>query len=116
MRRGEVWVGNLNPPRGRDAGKIQPVLILHANELILAGSELITVLPLTSQVRPALKLLRLTIPARGLLRETCQIMIDQPRTLDRSRIGEGPLTILSDAEMAAVESGLSVVLGIYPRA
>lgn len=27
MRRGEVWVANLSPPRGREIVKIRPVLI-----------------------------------------------------------------------------------------
>ena len=116
MRRGEVWVGNFNPPRGRDIGKIRPVLILHADELIQADAQLLVIVPLTTQMRPSLKLLRVTIPARDRLQEDCQVAIDQSRVLDRSRIGEGPLTRLTAAEMAAVESGLAVVLGIYPRA
>ena len=115
MRRGEVWVANLNPPRGRETGKIRPVLVIHADELLLPGAELVVVLPLTTQIRPLLKLLRVAIPARDRLREACQVMVDQPRTLDRERIGEGPLTTLTATEMAAVESGLSVVLGMYPR-
>ena len=115
MRRGEIWVANLNPPRGREAGKIRPVLVMQADELLQAGADLLVVLPLTTQVRPALKLLRITLPARERLREPCQVMVDQPRSLDRKRIGEGPLTRLTAAEMAAVESGLSVVLGMYPR-
>ena len=96
-------------------GKIRPVLILHADELIQADAELLVVLPLTTQIRSSLKLLRVTIPARDRLQEDCQVAIDQPRALDRGRIGDGPLTRLTTAEMAAVESGLSVVLGLYPR-
>jgi mRNA interferase MazF len=39
-------------------------------------------------------------------------LIDQPRTLDRSRIGDGPLTRLTEREMAAVETTLKAVLGL----
>jgi mRNA interferase MazF len=39
-------------------------------------------------------------------------MVDQVRTLDRRRIGEGPLTQLTDLEMAAVERALAGVLGL----
>jgi len=115
VQRGEIWVANLNPPRGREVGKVRPVLIMQADELLQAGAELVVVLPLTTQVRPALKLLRIALPARDRLRQPCQVMVDQPRSLDRQRIGDGPLTRLSAAEMAAVESGLTVVLGMYPR-
>jgi mRNA interferase MazF len=86
MRRGEVWTANLNPGRGREIGKIRPVLIIQADELI---------------------------EARDRLREACQVVVDQPRALDRERVGDGPLTILTRTELAAVERGLRVVLGMY---
>ena len=31
MKRGEIWVANLNPNRGAEVGKIRPVLILQNN-------------------------------------------------------------------------------------
>ena len=37
MRRGEVWLGNLNPNRGQEIGKIRPVVILQADFLLAAG-------------------------------------------------------------------------------
>ena len=113
MKRGEIWVANLNPTRGREVGKIRPVLIIHANELINIGSPMLVVLPLTTQIRPESKLWRVTITARGHLKQTCQIIVDQPRSLDRSRLGEGPLTTLTKTELESVEHGLKVALGIY---
>jgi mRNA interferase MazF len=113
MKRGEVWVANLNPPRGREVGKIRPVLIMQANELIAIGTPMIVVLPLTTQVRPEFKLWRVTVSARDRLKETCQVILDQPRALDRARLGEGPLTTLTKGEMESVEHGLLVALGMY---
>jgi len=112
MRRGEVWVGNLNPNRGAEAGKIRPVLIVQADFLTRQEVPTIVVLPLTTQVRPALEPLHVTIGARDRLRETCQVMPEQPRTLDRARLVDGPLTTLSAAEMARVERTLMAVLGL----
>jgi hypothetical protein len=34
MRRGEIWLGDLNPNRSAEVGKIQPVLIVQADFLI----------------------------------------------------------------------------------
>lgn len=113
MKRGEVWVANLSPPRGREVGKIRPVLVVQGNELIDAGAPMIIVLPLTSQVRPEFKLWRVTIPARDRLQQTCQVVIDQPRALDRTRFGEGPLTTLTQDEIDIVERGLRVALGMH---
>jgi mRNA interferase MazF len=113
MRRGEIWTANLNPSRGREIGKIRPVLIVQADELIDAGTPMVIVLPLTTKVYPGFKLWRITIPARDRLKEPCQVVVDQPRALDRTRLGDGPLTILTRTELAAVEQGLRVVLGMY---
>lgn len=113
MRRGEIWTANLNPSRGREIGKLRPVLIIQADELIDAGVPMLVVLPLTTQVYPAFKVWRIGVPARDRLKEACQIVVDQPRALDRTRIGDGPLTALTRVELAAVERSLRVVLGMY---
>ena len=49
MKRGEVWVANLNPSRGREVGKVRPVLVIQGDALVEAGSPTIAVLPLTTQ-------------------------------------------------------------------
>ena len=113
MRRGEVWVANLNPPRGREIGKIRPVLVLQADELTAIDTPMVVVLPLTTRTYPGFKRWRIAIPARDRLMKDCQVIIDQPRALDRSRFGEGPLTTLTPKEMGAVENSLKVVLGLY---
>jgi mRNA interferase MazF len=112
MKRGEVWVANLNPVRGAEVGKIRPVLVLQADELTEAGSDTIVILPLTTQVWPGLKYYRVTVPARGRLLKDCQVIIEKPRALDRRRFGEGPLASLTSDEMAAVERSLLVALGM----
>jgi mRNA interferase MazF len=113
VRRGEVWTANLNPSRGRVIGKIRPVLIVQADELINAGMPMVVVLPLTTQLNPEFRLWRIGIAARDRLNEDCQVVIDQPRALDRARLGDGPLTMLTRTELAAVERSLRVVLGMY---
>jgi mRNA interferase MazF len=112
MKRGEIWVGNLNPNRGAEVGKIRPVLIMQADFLIDQGEPTIIVLPLTTRVRASKQPLHVTIPARDRLLQTCQVMPEQPRTLDRNRLGDGPLTRVTSEEMKAVEKSLMAVLGM----
>jgi mRNA interferase MazF len=112
MKRGEIWVGNLNPPRGREIGKARPVLIIQADELTQMNTPMVIILPLTTQVYPGFKRWRITLPARERLLKTCQVITDQPRALDRARIGEGPLAALTAEEMAAVEKSLRAVMGM----
>ncbi len=113
MRRGEIWVANLNPSRGQEVSKIRPVLIMQDDELTAAGTPMIVILPLTTRIYTTFSKWRISIPARDRLLKDCQIIVDQPRALDRTRIGEGPLTRLTDNEMAAVERSLSVVFGLW---
>lgn len=112
MKRGEVWVANLNPPRGREIGKIRPVLIVQADELGPTVTPLVVVLPLTTQVYPVFKRWRVAVSARERLLKPCQVVTDQPRALDRRRFGEGPLAALTSEEMKAVEVSLKAVMGM----
>ena len=115
MRRGEVWLANLNPNRGAEVGKVRPVLIVQADFLIAQGDPTVVVLPLTTQARASKEPLHVTIRARDELAQVCQVMPEQPRTLDRRRLIEGPLTRLSEDEMRGVERSLVAVLGLLGR-
>ena len=113
VRLGQIWTANLNPNRGREFGKIRPVLIVQADWLSAAQSRTVVVLPLTSHVRRDAEPFRVTVSARGGLHAESQVVVDQPRTLDRRRLGEGPLTELSVDEMARVEASLLAGLGVF---
>ncbi len=113
MRRGEIWVANLNPPRGNEIGKIRPVLVMQTDLLSAEITPMVVVLPLTTRVYPAFSRWRVTLPPRGRLLKPCQVVTDQPRALDRARFGDGPLAELAAEEMAAVERALLGVLGRY---
>lgn len=113
IRRGEIWTANLNPPRGQEIGKIRPVLVFQDNALTAIGTPMVIILPLTTQIYPAFKQWRITVTARHRLLKDCQIVVDQPRTLDRARLGEGPLATLSEEEMISVERAFLGVCGMF---
>lgn len=114
MRRGEVWVGNLNPARGGEVGKVRPVVILQADELLEVDTPLVVVLPLSSRADGpgASGFLHVPIPARDRLLMPSLVLVEQPRTLDRRRVVDGPLTTLTPSELRAVERILRRVLGM----
>ena len=97
LRRGEVWVARLNPNQGGEVGKVRPVVVIQADPLTAAGLATVLVVPLTTQRRWGAEALRVPI---------------QPRAIDRSRLGEGPLTRLDDVEIAALEQALRGVMGL----
>jgi mRNA interferase MazF len=112
IRRGEIWVANLNSPRGQEIGKIRPVLVFQDDALTAIETPMIIILPLTTQIYPTFKQWRVTVTARHRLLKDCQVIVDQPRTLDRSRFGEGPLATLSEAEIETVERAFLGVCGM----
>jgi mRNA interferase MazF len=112
VRRGEVWVGNLNPARGKETGKVRPVLVIQANVYTDAGARTVVTLPLSSRSFDG-NPLHVPLPARERLLQDSVILAEQPRTLDRDRFGAAPLARLRPDEMEAVEKALLAVLGIY---
>lgn len=112
IRRGQIWTANLNPSRGHEVGKIRPVLVIQGDWLSAAQDRTIIVLPLTSDVQASREPLRVTVRARDALRKDSQVVVDQPRTLDRRRLGPEPLTELTATEMAQVDQSLCAVMGV----
>jgi mRNA interferase MazF len=112
VRRGEIWTANLNPNKGSETGKIRPVLILQEDALTMAGLPTILIVPMTTQYRPGTAALRVAVPARDRLRANCYAMVEQVRAVDRGRIGEGPLAVLTPDEIASVERSLRAALGM----
>lgn len=113
MKRGEIWLGRLNPARGAEVGKTRPVLIVQSDALTASGTRTVVVLPLTTHVAADREPGNVTIAARDDLHTVSQVMTDSPRSLDRERLLKGPLTRVSPTEMRAVEHGLLAALGMY---
>ncbi|MEO8631181.1 MAG: type II toxin-antitoxin system PemK/MazF family toxin [Betaproteobacteria bacterium] len=112
MRRGEIWVANLNPINGNEAGKIRPVVIVQEDRLTADCLPTVVVIPLITQLRKGLEPLRIAVRARERLAKDCHVMTEQMRTLDRSRLRDGPLTRLTGDEMAALQHSLLAILGM----
>lgn len=112
IRRGEVWVARLNPNQGAEVGKVRPVVVIQADLLTDAGIPTVLVVPLTTQMRRGAELLRVLIPARERLVRDSYAMAEQPRALDRTRLGEGPLTRLTAEELLKLERALRAVMAL----
>lgn len=112
MNRGEVWVAQLEPRRGAEVGKSRPVIVLQEDRLTAAGMPTVLVVPLTTKLWPRFEPIRVRIGARRGLREDCHAMVEHVRSIDRSRLRQGPLTTVTRDEMQSVERSLRVVLGL----
>jgi mRNA interferase MazF len=111
-KRGEVWLANLNPRRGTEAGKARPVVIVQAQALLDAEHPSTLVVPLTTQLTESAEPLRVRVKASGGLRKDSDALIDQVRAIDNMRLVQGPLHRLSPAQLVAVSNALLDVLDL----
>ncbi len=83
----EVWIADLNPQIGTEAGKSRPVLIVQTNLLNKISHPSTIVCPITTNIQDDSDILRVHLK-KGManLHENCDIMIDQIRAIDNKRL------------------------------
>lgn len=110
MRRGEVWIADLNPRKGTEPGKTRPVLIIQSQNLNDAEHPSTIVLPLTTNLIDDADPLRVRIRSEKL--RASDILIDQIRAIDNRRLVKGPVARLGSSTMAKIEAALREVLDL----
>ena len=87
LNRGDIVIVNLYPKKGDEVGKIRPAVIISGND---ENSILDTVilLPLSTDLIDDIFPYRLRIEKRDNLKEDSDILINQIRTLSKTRIKE----------------------------
>lgn len=85
ISRGTLYLADLNPTFGTEAGKTRPVLVIQSDLLNETGHPSTWVLPCTTRLAGQ-NLLRVPLP-KGMAgnREDCEIMIDQSRAINNRR-------------------------------
>ncbi len=84
VRRGTLYLADLNPSLGTEAGR-RPVLVIQNDLLNETGHPSTWILPCTTRLAGQ-NMLRVPLP-KGMAgnREACEIMIDQSRAIDNRR-------------------------------
>lgn len=98
MLNGEIWLSNLNSGRGKEPGKVRPVLIVQGQALLDAKHPSTLIVPMNTQLTEDAEPLRLRVVAHGRLEADSDLLIDQLRAIDNRRLIDGPL-LLCDSEL-----------------
>jgi len=112
IKRFEIWIADLNPQIGTEPGKTRPVLVVQTNLLNKIPHPSTVICPLTTNIQKESDILRVHIK-KGIanLNESCDIMIDQVRTINNKRlikkIGELPDNLTNK-----VKENLSIILDL----
>jgi len=83
----EIWIADLNPQIGTEAGKTRPVLVVQTNLLNNISHPSTIVCPITTNVQKDSDILRVHLK-KGVsnLNENSDVMIDQIRAIDNLRL------------------------------
>jgi mRNA interferase MazF len=83
----EIWIADLNPQIGTEPGKVRPVLILQTDLLNGLPHPSTVICPLTTNIAKTSDLLRVHLKKGDAnLNEDCDVLIDQIRAIDNSRL------------------------------
>ena len=112
FKRGEIYLANLNPKRGNEAGKLRPVLIYQTDMLNEVTHPTTTILPLTTKLTENTWPLRFRVGQRERLKHESEVLCDQIRTIDNCRIITERVASLSMEEMLILDHQIKIVLGL----
>ena len=81
----EIWLADLNPRFGTEAGKTRPILIVQS-DLLNKNHPSTIICPITTNVKKGVQILRVNITKdTGGLKKESSIMVDQVRSIDNKR-------------------------------
>ena len=112
IRRGEVWLADLDPRFGAEPGKTRPVLVVESQELLDSEYSTTLIVPLTTHLIDAAEPLRIRVAPAGRLRRASDLLIAQMRAIDNRRLVQGPLLRLEEHALARVDAAIREVLGL----
>jgi len=112
LRKGEVWLANLNPGKGTEPGKTRPVMILQDQALLDIEHPSTLIIPLTTNLIEDAEPLRIRMKAQDALEKESDLLIDQIRAIDNRRLAQGPLTALTKDELTCIYDAVCEVMGI----
>ncbi len=110
LKRGEVWLANLNPAQNLEQAGIRPMIIFQ-NDIVSQFSTTTIAIPLTTnQRRASLPICMLITQGNGGLSQDSVALCFQIRVLDKTRLIER-LGLLRTETIAQLEDVVLVTLG-----
>jgi mRNA interferase MazF len=108
----EIWIADLNPQIGTEAGKSRPVLVVQSNLLNKIPHPSTIVCPITTNVHIDSGILRVHLK-KGManLHENCDVMIDQLRAIDNKRLMK-KVGMLPNELIHTIKENMSILIDL----
>lgn len=110
IKRGEIWLANLDPSIGNEIKKSRPVVVV-SNDVNNAHNNVVSVLPITSNVTKVFSFEVFLEKGTAGLPKDSKAKADQIRTLDKSRFTKH-IGSLPTHYIGAIETAILKHLGI----
>ncbi len=105
----DIWLADLNPTVGTEAGKTRPVVIIQTD--LLNDTHLSTIVcPITTNIKPEAEILRVHLK-KGKLTKLSDILVDQPRAIDNKRFIK-KLGKLTKEQSNQLKENLKIILDL----
>ncbi len=112
IKRYEIWIANLEPQIGTESGKTRPVLVIQTNLLNKIPHPSTLVCPITTNVVKGSNILRVHLNKKYVnLNSDCDIMIDQIRAIDNSRLVK-KVGVLPKEIIELVSENIKIILDL----
>jgi len=107
----EIWIADLNPRIGTEAGKIRPVIVIQTDLLNVEHPSTI-VCPITTNVKRDSEILRVHLrKSKFGIKEDSDIMIDQVRAVDNKRLVKR-IGVVDNHTAEIIRENLKIVLDL----
>jgi mRNA interferase MazF len=110
IQRGEIWLIDLNPIKGREQAGVRPALIISVDPFNNSMAELVIALPITTKSK-GIPLHIKIMPPEGNIKEVSYIKCEDIRSISKERLIQcwGKVT---EETLFEVEKILSLLLGL----
>ena len=112
--RGQMYYANLDPVIGSEQGGTRPVLVIQ-NNMGHCVSPTIIIAPITTRVKKLRQPTHIGIPPFFGLPQSSMAMLEQIRTIDKSRLGDY-VGCLDDDVMDYIDEALGISVGLQDPA
>ncbi len=109
-QRGEIWLADLDPTKGREQAGKRPVLVISVSAFNHSKAELVVILPITSTLRGIPWHVHLAAPEGGLKNES-DIMCEAIRSVSKARLVKRWGSV-NPHTMAEIEDRLRILLNL----
>ncbi len=105
----DIWLANLDPSKGTEAGKVRPVVVIQTN--LLNDTHPSTIIcPITTNVLEEAEILRVHLK-KGQTDVKSDILIDQIRAIDNKRFIE-KIGKLNAEQIKKIQQNIKIILDL----